>query len=156
DGDLGAYVWAPHNFHHLVWTFAVLALDITAFGASSYLFLAVGALCLAAVAGRGLRLVGGGVAAALSLMGAHILDVSADINTTYVHALVFAVAAVLLAAREDQRPRLRGAGALACAVAASLGSAAGLAVWPALVFGAWRSGRRGWLIAVLGVGAAVS
>jgi len=167
NGDLWAYLWAPHNFHHLVWTFIVLGLDITAFGASSYLFLAVGVLCLAGTAamlagaaadaaGPGLRLIGAGVAAALSLMGAQILDVSADINTTYVHALVFAVAAILLAERPGPWPALRGSGALACAVAASLGSAAGLAVWPALAFGAWRAGRRGWLIAVLGVGAAVS
>ena len=48
-------------------------------------------------AGPGLRLVGGGVAVALSLMGCDILDANADIETTYVHALVFAVAAILLA-----------------------------------------------------------
>jgi hypothetical protein len=35
DGRLGHYFWAPHNFHHLVWTFAVLDLDIGAFGARS-------------------------------------------------------------------------------------------------------------------------
>jgi hypothetical protein len=167
DGDLWSYLWAPHNFHHLVWTFVVLALDITAFGGASYLFLAVGVFCLAATAamlattaaaaaGPGLRLVGGGIAAALSLMGAHILDVSADINTTYVHALAFAVAAILLAERPGRHPGLSGAGALALAVAASLGSAAGLAVWPALAFGAWRAGRRGWLTAILAVGGVFS
>jgi hypothetical protein len=166
-GDLGRYLWAPHNFHHLVWTFTVLDLDIRAFGARSYLFVAVGALCLAATAamlagvagaaaGRGLRLVGAGVAAALSAMGCHILDVNADIETTYVHALVFAVAAILLAQAPGGRPILRRGGALACAVAAGLGSAAGLAVWPALLLGAWRSGRHGWMAVVLAAGAAFS
>jgi hypothetical protein len=164
DGDLGRYLWAPHNFHHLVWTFAILRADITLFGAQGYLFLAVGGLCLAAVtamaasigaaaAGRGMRLIGAGVAAALSAMGCHVLDASADINTTYLHALAFAVAAILLAEGPGARSRLRNTGALACALAAGLGSAAGLAIWPALLFGAWRTGRRGWLFAVFATGA---
>lgn len=165
DGDLGRYLWAPHNFHHLIWTLAVLDLDIRAFGARGGFFLATGALCLAATAallawagagaaGRGLRLVGAGGAVALSAMGCHVLDASAAITTTYVHALVFAVAAILLAESPGKRPRARYAGALACAVAAGLGSAAGLAVWPALLLGAWRSGRRGWGAAVALAGVA--
>ena len=163
DGDLGRYLWAPHNLHHLVWTLGVLDLDIRAFGASGYLFLVVGVACLAATAamlavigaaaaGPGLRLIGGGWAAALSLMGCDILDANTDINTTYVHALVFAVAAILLAEGPGPRSAVRGAGALACAMAAALGSAAGLAVWPALLFAAWRGGRRGWMLAVLATG----
>ncbi|HZZ32984.1 MAG TPA: hypothetical protein VFE10_13435 [Phenylobacterium sp.] len=166
-GDFGRYLWAPHNFHHLVWTFAVLDLDISALGAKSYLFLAVGVACLAAVAamlawagaaaaGRGLRLVGGGIAAALCLMGCNVLDATADINTTYVHALVFAVAAILLAEAPVGRPAIRLAAALVCAAAAGLGSAAGLAVWPALLFGAWRRGDRVASIAVVAVGGAFS
>ena len=165
DGDLGGYLWASHNFHHLVWTFTVLGLDIGAFGASGYLFLAVGVLCLATTAvmlarfaaqaaGPGLRLVGGGVALALSLMGCDILDATADINTTYVHALVFAVAAILLAEGLSGRSIWRRVAALACAVAAALGSAAGLAVWPALLFSAWLKRDWRWTIAVLAVGAA--
>ena len=167
DGDLGRYFWAPHNFHHLVWTFAVLDLDIGVFGARSYLFLAVGVACLAAVAamlawagataaGPGLRLVGGGVAAALCLMGCNVLDATADINTTYVHALVFAVAAILLAEAPGGRPRLRLAAALVCAAAAGLGSAAGLAVWPALMLGAWRQDDRRAGLAIAGAGGAFS
>jgi hypothetical protein len=163
-GDLGRYLWAPHNFHHLAWTFAILDLDIRAFGASGYLFLAAGSLSLAVTAallarvaaeaaGPGLRLAGGGVAAALALMGCHVLDTNAEIETTYVHALVFAVAAIVLAARPGPRPAWRQGGALLCAVAAGLGNAAGLAVWPALAVMAWRSGRRGWALAVLATGA---
>ena len=165
DGDLGRYLWAPHNFHHLVWTFAVLALDMRVFGANGYLFLAVGLACLAAVAGmaawagsaaagRGLRLLGGGVAAALCLTGCNVLDATSDINTTYLHAVVFAVAAILLAATPSRRPRLLLIAALVCAVAAGLGSAAGLAVWPALLFGAWRrrDTRAAAAILVVGVG----
>jgi hypothetical protein len=166
-GDLGRYLWAPHNFHHLVWTLMVLDLDIRAFGASGYLFLAVGVTCLAGAAamlawlaaqasGPDLRLVGGGVAAALSAMGCDILDATADINTTYVHALVFAVAAILLAEAPGGRRVLRRGGALACAAAAGLGSAAGLAVWPALLVAAWRQGDRRWLLSVLAAGVVFS
>jgi hypothetical protein len=164
DGDIGRYLWAPHNFHHLVWTFLVLDLDIRAFGASGYIFLAVGLLCLAATAamlayvaaraaGPGLRLVGAGGAAALSVMGCHVLDANADINTTYVHALVFAVAAILLAESPGGRlARIRLAAALTCALAAGLGSAAGLAVWPALLFGALRRKNLAATLAILAVG----
>ncbi|MGZ6017930.1 MAG: hypothetical protein ACXWKO_04605 [Phenylobacterium sp.] len=167
DGDLGRYLWVPHNFHHLVWTFAVLGLDIRAFGGSGYLFLAVGVACLVGMAAQlgwfaakaaepGFRLVSGGVALALSAMGCDILDATADINTTYVHALIFAVAAILLAEAPGGRTRLKRGAALVCAVAAGLGSAAGLAVWPALLFGAWRRDDRRWAIVVLLVGAAFS
>ncbi len=167
DGDLGRYLWAPHNFHHMVWTFSILGLDIRAFGASGYLFLVVGVLSLAgtaamlasvaaAAAGPGLRLVGAGGSAALSLMGCNILDVSADINTTYVHALVFAVGAIVLAETPGEPLGVRRGGALACAIAAGLGSAAGLAGWPALMFGAWRARRWAWLSAVTATGVAFS
>ena len=116
DGDVAAYLWTPHNVHHLVWTFAILAGDIRLFGATSGLFLAVGATCLITVAALlawtaaegarpGLRLVAAGGAAALSAMGCHVLDASADINTTYLHALVVAVAAIVLA----EARRLRSA-----------------------------------------------
>jgi hypothetical protein len=167
DGELGRYLWAPHNFHHLVWTFAVLGADIRAFGANGYLFLAAGALCLAATAamlaslgaaaaGQGLRLVGAGGAAALCLTGCDVLDASVDINTTYVHALVFAVAAIVLAQAPGGTSLRRRCGALACALAAGLGSAAGLAVWPALLFAAWRGGERRWMWTVLAAGVAFS
>lgn len=169
DGDLGHYLWAPHNFHHLVWTFAILALDIRAFGANSYLFLTVGVACLAATAAmltsvaasagdRRLRLVGAGGAAALSLMGCYVLDASADINTTYVHALALAVAAILLgeARPGEAPPNSRRVAALLCAIGAGLGSAAGFAVWPALLFGAWRRNDLRWALIVLGMGALFS
>jgi len=161
-GRLGAYLWAPHNVHHLVWTFAILAGDIRLFGASSALFLAAGAGCLAATAALlawmaakaaepRLRLPAAGAAAALSAMGCHVLDASADINTTYLHALVFAVAAVALA---EARPRGWPLTAILCAAAAGLGNGAGLAVWPALVAGAALRRDRRWAIAVAVAGLA--
>lgn len=166
-GDLARYLWSPHNFHHLIWTFTVLGLDIRAFGASGYLFLAVGVICLAATAamlavlaacaaGPGLRLVGASAAIAFSVMGCDVLDATADINTTYFHAVAFAVAAIFLAGGARPPAGSGRLAALACAVAAGLGSAAGLAVWPALFFSAWRGGERRWALAVLAAGGAFS
>jgi hypothetical protein len=166
DGDLGRYLWAPHNFHHLVATFAVLALDIRAFGASGYLFLATGVGCWAATAammaalggqaaGPGLRLIGAGGAAALALMGCDALDATADINTTYVYALVFAGGAIVVAERASAGLASRLA-ALALAAAAGFGSAAGLAVWPALLFSALRRGHWRWTVAVAAGGVAAA
>jgi hypothetical protein len=166
DGDLGLYLWAPHNFHHLVATFAVLALDIRVFGGSGYLFLATGLVCWIATAGLmaclgaraagpGLGLIGAGGAAALALMGCDVLDATADINTTYVYALAFATAAIVLAEREPAGWVSR-VSALALGAAAGFGSAAGLAVWPALLFAAWRRGEWRWMAAVIVVGAAAA
>ena len=80
NGDLAAYLWAPDNFHHIVWTFSILVLDIRVFGASSYLFLAVGFACLslttamlarvaAEAAGPGLRLMGAAGAIGFCALG---------------------------------------------------------------------------------------
>ncbi|MBS0333353.1 MAG: hypothetical protein JSS35_11340 [Proteobacteria bacterium] len=164
DHDYVRYCWIPHNFHHLVWTLGILDLDIRAFGGQGYLFLAVGAACLGAVAamltrlgaqaaGPGLRLLGGGVALAICLMGCQVQDANTVINTTYLHALAFAVAAILLAGGSGFA---RGAAALVCACAAGLGSAAGLAVWPALAYGAIRNRKWRWLLVLIVVGAAFS
>lgn len=163
DGDLGRYLWAPHNFHHMAWTFAILDLDIRVFGGQGGLFLAAGVLALAATAamlagaaaaaaGPGLRLVGAGGALALSAMGCDVLDASADLNTTYLHALAFAIAAIVLAQAPGGRPPVRRGAALACAVASGLGNAAGLAVWPALLLVAWREGNRRWVLTLLAIG----
>jgi hypothetical protein len=146
-------------------TFTVLLADIRLFGASGYLFLATGVASWAATAalmgvlggeaaGRGLRLIGAGGAVALSLMGCDVLDADADINTTYVYALVFAVGAIVAAERPRATWRGRAA-ALALGVAAGFGSAAGLAVWPALLFAAWRRGERRWTAAVAACAVAV-
>jgi len=132
----------------------VLALDIRVFGASGGLFLATGVACWAATAammatlggqaaGPGLRLIGAGGAAALALMGCDVLDATADINTTYVYAMAFAAGAIVVAER-DGAGWVSRAVALALAAAAGFGSAAGLAVWPALLFTAWRQGDWRW------------
>jgi hypothetical protein len=167
DGDWAAYLLAPHNEHRLVWTFLVLAGDIRAFGGQGWLFVVVGLGALLLTAGLLAREAGRAAGPVLApavavlavmatLMSANALDVAVHLNTTYVHALVFAVAAILLAEAPAQgrRRRARLAAALLCGCASGIGSSAGLAVWPALAFGAAR--RRDWTgcVAVLVAGAA--
>ncbi len=166
DGDLAGYLLAPHNFHRIVWTFLALDLDIRLFGAVGVLPIAVALACLAVTAailasvaadaaGTGFRLVGGGLAAALSTMGCHILDVSLHITTPYLHGLVFGVAAIALGepAATSAAGLGRRAAALVCAAAAGLGIAGGLAVWLVLAFGAWRRRDWPWLMTVAAAGA---
>ena len=170
DGDLLAYLWLPHNFHHLVWSFGILDLDIRVFGGSSYLFMAVAIACLvlttamlarvaADAMGPGLRLVGAAGAIGFCALGCYAQDANVDINELYVQTLVFAVAAILLAEAPATDRRIAAVlrlCALVCAVGAGLGSAAGLAIWPALAFAAWRRKDWGWLAAVLAAGGAFS
>jgi hypothetical protein len=148
-GDWFAYLLHPHNFHRLVWTFLILDLDANLFSASSYLFLAVGAACLglcaallareaARAAPKGLTLPAGVFAAMVTLMAGNLLDASIDINTTYVHALTFALLAILLS-ETPGTPRARTqAAALICVFASALGNAVGFAALPVVLLLAWR------------------
>lgn len=161
DGDLGRYLLAPHNFHRIAWMFLVLDLDIRFFGAHGYLEVAVALVCLAAVAGMlakvaaeaagpGFGLIGGGVAVAISTLGCHLLQAGTHITTPYLHGLVFAVAAIVVVNPEaGASGPFRRLAALGCAVASGLGIATGLAVWPALAFGAYRQRTWPWLAAVV-------
>ena len=71
----------------------------------------------ASAAGPGLRLVGGGVAVAISAMGCHVLQAATHIDTPYLHGLVFAVAAIFVVepAVGDTPGTARRFAALGCA-----------------------------------------
>lgn len=166
-GGLLQYLLAPHNFNRMAWTFAAIALDARLFGANNIGFIAYDALCLAGVAvllareasvgvGPLLRLPVAGFAIMLALMPGNILDASIPINGTYVQCLLFSLLAIALGERTGQKTQLslRHTGALVCFVAATLGSAAGFAVWPVMMFGAWRGGgSRLWLLLLFVAGA---
>jgi len=167
DGDLVGYLLAPHNFHRLVWTLGVLALDIRWFGAESYFFLASSSACLAATAALlareavraaapGLRLVAGAFAAMLTLISINLLAAGLPIHATYLHALLFAVLAVVVAepTGDGPVPVGRRLATLACVAAACFGNAVGLALWPALLWGALRAGAgRRWTLGLAMAGA---
>jgi hypothetical protein len=91
----------------------------------------------------------------LTLTAVNVLDASQPINVDYTHGAVFAVLALVLAEGDPRRGLgWRKAAALACAVLSGFGDAAGLAVWPAMAWGALQRRDWRWLAAVVSVGAA--
>jgi hypothetical protein len=164
-GDWGLYLLGPHNLHRQPWTFGLIALDIQLFGGTNLPLILSGALAVglmawllaqaaADAAPNGLALPAGVLAAGLALMPGNVLDAATPICADYTHGAVLAVLALVLG--EGAGPGLgwRRLAALAAAVAAGLGDAVALAVWPALAIGAARRRDWAWLAAVLGVGAA--
>lgn len=159
-GDLADYLLQPHLQHRLAWTRAALALDIQAFAGGGYLLLALGALCLGALAvllaleaaraaGRALALPAAAMAAMLALMAGNLLDASVPINTLYVHGLVFVVAALSLAETDAPNAWGRRALALGCLALGALGNAAALAAWPVMLIGAARARDGRWFATAL-------
>jgi hypothetical protein len=90
----------------------------------------------------------------LTLMASNIFNASIPLNTTYLHAAVFAVLAIVLA---EGAPKSafgwHGAAALACAIASAFGNGVGLVTWPVMAWGALRRRDWSWLGTVLVCGA---
>jgi hypothetical protein len=165
DGDVVGYLLAPYNFHRMVWTLGLVGLDLGVFRGNNLPLIVSGAVCVAGVAWllaraavgaaiAPLRLPAVALALLLAVTPATMMDASLPIHATYAHCAVFAVLSLVLAEGGRKSPLgWRGAGALAAAAASGLGSAAGLAVWPVLAWGALRRGDRRWLGLVLVAGA---
>jgi hypothetical protein len=164
-GDWRAYLLTPVNLHRLPWMFGLIAFDIQAFGGTNLPLIVSGALSLglmawllgreaAAASPAPLALPAAALAAMLALMAGTILDAATPICVNYTHGAALAVAAMILA---DGAPHeglgWRRAAALLVAMAAALGDAAALAVWPVLALSAIRRRDWRWLTAVLVVGA---
>lgn len=159
-----AYLWKPHNDHHLVLARILAAIDVPLFQGRGVAFVAAATAATVATAwlihaefrrGAGpdpaLR-ASAWLGPMLLLTAAASVDCSVPINAVYPLALLFTVAALALFDGEAERTRATGArraAALAAAVLASLGNAVGLVAWPALLWSAWqgRASRR-WLAAI--------
>lgn len=150
--DWTFYLFAPHNFHRLPWTFGALLLDIRLFGAQGYVFPAMGIGCLgttawllvreaARAAEPPLRLAAATLTAMLSLLAVNLWAAGLHIHLSYLQALVFAVAALLVGEPLAGRPVAlwRRVAVLLFAMAAALGNGAALVLWPVLVFSAVRT-----------------
>lgn len=153
DRDWLAYLFTPHINHRLPYSFALLDLDIRLFRGAGWPLIVVATLCLLATAAllarqafaaapRGLRAGAAATAAMLTLTSANALDASQPINSLYTHALLLAVAALLLVEAERRPGWTRSILAFLAACAATFGNAVGLALFPALLFRRWRCGAR--------------
>jgi hypothetical protein len=163
-GDWRAYLLTPVNLHRLPWMFGLIAFDIQALGGTNLPLIVSGALSLglmawllgreaAAASPAPLALPAAALATMLVLMAGSVFDAATPICVNYTHGAALAVAAMILA---DGGPHdgLHGrrAAALLVAMAAALGDAAALTVWPVLALGAIRRRDWTWLTAALVVG----
>jgi hypothetical protein len=171
DGDWWNYFWQPHNEHRLVFSRALLLIDIHLFDGTTMPFLVFSFLCLAAMTAVLVREVVASelpagfkstLALAVLLLLATtyiVVDCSMPALGVYVHtAAFFTLALVLLdgAGEGGRHARLRRLLALPIAAAASFGISGGLIAWPVLLWAAWRGGLGSrWLIAIALAGAAV-
>jgi hypothetical protein len=164
-----AYLWAPHNQHHMPLIRILTALDMSVFNGNEIVFVFAGTACILAVAAfivlellrdRSLTL----SPAALAVVGSMLIltataamDCAMPIASVYPIALFFVVAALILFDSETERTRLTNAKrgvALLAALLAALANGVGLVVWPALLWTAWRAGAaRLWLFAIVATGA---
>ena len=152
--DPGGYLWAPHNGHHIVWLRLLTSLDVRVFHGQSTIFSIAALLAVLAAAVLAARHIWRGVedkalacvlaaVAPLALWTSlNAFDVSVSINTPYVFAATFAVAAFLLA--ESQANGVGAAlGLLALAAGAAMGNSVGLATVPVLMIAVLRRPDRG-------------
>lgn len=156
-GGWWSYLWASHDVHRPVWIRLLTALDIEAFHGVSYPFIAftvAGHLITATLLWRETESSIGGTAGTvigmlvLMLLFTSVAAVNCAVPITngYLHVVTFVVAAVVLFDGAETIGSMsiewRRMVALVAAMSAVFASAVGIAIWPILVFLAWR-GRAG-------------
>jgi hypothetical protein len=152
--DPAAYLWLPHNGHHIVWLRLLTSLDVRLFHGQSIVFvLPTLAAVLAAAAliarqiwrgveDKALASVLATIAPLALLTTLNAFDVSVSINIPYVYAATFAVAAFL--AVENATAAIGTVVALlAIAAGAGMGNSVGLAAVPVLMIAVLRRPDRG-------------
>ena len=169
-GQVGlfGYVWQPHGEHRLLWIRLLTWADIELFHTRGIAFMAGATASITATAillWNWLRRAEPMLAAPLALLApmlvlttANVVDCSVPINITYPITVFFAVLSIVLFAGpedRDQHANLRRMAAILAALCAGLATAAGLLVWPILMWMVWRrrTGYR-WLATVAAVGCA--
>jgi len=153
-----AYLWQPHNEHHLVLIRLLTAAAVSFCRGNGEPFVAaatsalLGAAWLLFAAWRAQpapRRVLAPLSPMLLLTTPAAADCAMPVNAVYPLALFFIIAAITLFDGESERtPRTPWRRATACAAAllASLASGVGLVAIPALLWTAWRGGARSWLV----------
>jgi hypothetical protein len=162
NGGWWAYLWAAHGGQHRpVWIRLLTAFDIEAFSGVAYPFIVTATAChlmtawllwresRAAVAGDVGRVVGL-IVVMVVLSSVAAVDCAVPIDNPYPQALAFAVIALVLingpltpgpsSAAVLWRRRI---GAMAAVIGGIFANAVAMALWPILVWSAWRA-RAGW------------
>jgi hypothetical protein len=160
NGEWWSYLWAAHDVHRPVWIRLLTALDVEAFHGVSYpfiVFTAAGHLITATLLWRetesGIGGTAGTVIGMLVLMllftSVAAVNCAVPITNGYLHVVTFVVVSVVLfdggaGTIGSMSTEWRRVLALLAAVSAVFASAVGIAIWPILVFLAWRSQARRW------------
>jgi hypothetical protein len=164
------YLWQPHGEHRLLWTRLLTWLDVEIFHTRAIPFItaATGAILLTAglvwyQLWRAQPRLGGStplglLAPMVILSTANVVDCSVPINTTYPITVFFIVLALVLfagAEKSDGHGNYRRTAAILAAFGAGLTTAAGMLVWPILLWTGWLGRAAGaWMaiLAALGAG----
>jgi hypothetical protein len=170
NGDWLAYLWMPHNEHHLLLIRGLTALDVGYFQTSLIPFVAAATACLTMTAWLVLSALCRDAAFAPALAGlawlapmvlltnADVVDCAIPINAVYPMALFFIVATLFLfdaQAESARHTRTRRVVALLTATLAGLCNGVGMVAWPVLLWSAWRGGARlAWQVTIGLVGLA--
>ena len=168
-GDWWGYLWIPHNEHRILFSRILLLADIDWFGGTTLPFLLFGLLCLAAMVvviesevakadlDAGARATLGLIVLLLLATTYIVVDCTMPALGVYVQTAAFATLSLVWfdgAGEGGRSVTLRRCLALLAGVGAGFGIAAGLLVWPVMVWAAWRGGLgRGWLLIVTALGA---
>jgi hypothetical protein len=160
------YLWQPHGEHRLVWIRLLTWADVELFHTRGIPFMAAATASIGATAllvWNALRCAEPKLGAPLALLApmlvltsANVVDWSVPINTTYPITVFFVVSSIVLfagAGELDGRAALRRTAALLAAMCAGLATAAGLLVWPILIWIAWRKRVGRWLLILIAAGA---
>jgi hypothetical protein len=160
DGGFGAYLWAFHNEHHLVWMRLLTMIDVEVFLSAGFAFIVVGTASLLASAllvahfikqeSRASLPAAAWLAPMLILTPINAIDCGIPIFTVYPIAVFFMIGSLVLFEGPTNWHR---ALALPAAVCAAFGNGAALVVWPVLIWICWRQ-RTGviWIAAVAAAG----
>jgi hypothetical protein len=167
DGNLWAYLWEPHVQHRQIWMRLLTAFDARVLAGVAYPFVIVASACQLAAAWMLWRLTRQGIAGEagvwlgslvvmLMLTAVAAVDCAIPMNGIYPQTVLFVVLAlVLFDGGEELNSRSAGwrrALALIAAMAAAFGNAAGLALWPILMWLGWQAGvGRWWLLTTGGI-----
>ena len=157
-GDWFGYLWSPHNEHHIVITRILLALDVRWFGGEGTAFVVFGLLALFGMIVATCREIAksnlssscklaAAAIAVLLLTPAHVVvTIGMPVLSPYLQTSAFALFSFALldgAADADSFSNYRRAAAIVCGWLTAFGVVAGLVIWPALIWSAWR-GKLGW------------
>jgi hypothetical protein len=167
-GDWLGYLWTPHNEHRLVFTRALIALDIRWLGGQGTAFaifdstlwglsvLAAWRIVLTFNHSPTFKIFAGSLVLLILSPTSIATTISMPGPGQFMQTPSFALFSLVLLNNEYDNVRLRTfycVCALACACLSSFGIAAGLIIWPVLVWSVWRAGLdRNWIVAVVGTG----